>query len=281
MKAKSTTREKSKQKRLLENTTPIPDGFSENDVVLGRGARSNLSRKGGLYRTLIDSYWQEYHNLKRIHMGPSQRNFVLTNIVGPIQEQGGRFLRWKNARWEEVHDEKDIIQVIMQALRDRRRFKEGYSKTMKAKNVEKKAGQTTSEQMEELPKLPDDLTLPDYVRNSSKLSIGGRSMTSGYSEEFLDSSTSCDQPFEIEDDGQKPPSKLSKARLFESSSTLEEYIKSLGPKLLELENLTAQLEEENASLRKTLDEIDPFNAESTYSLTNFINDWVNPIEEVY
>uniref|UniRef100_A0A7S2E2I8 DUF6824 domain-containing protein n=1 Tax=Helicotheca tamesis TaxID=374047 RepID=A0A7S2E2I8_9STRA len=94
--------------------------LTHDDVLCGRGGKSNNHLGNRKFRSLVSENQPEYIKAKRL-----QKNVIACRIVQIINERGGRFLRRMDnetatgsGRWEEI-GEKKAIEKTSQALREK------------------------------------------------------------------------------------------------------------------------------------------------------------------
>jgi hypothetical protein len=94
---------------------------TKSDAILGRNGPTKEDRKGSFYERLIDVLWDDYTSIPFA----KKEDFVVTGVINPVREQGGRFMRWDSNKGQYrvmgEDEERDIVRTVMQALRDRRK----------------------------------------------------------------------------------------------------------------------------------------------------------------
>jgi hypothetical protein len=94
---------------------------TKSDAILGRNGPTKEDRKGSFYERLIDVLWDDYTSIPFA----KKEDFVVTGVINPVREQGGRFMRWDSNKGQYrvmgEDEERDIVKTVMQALRDRRK----------------------------------------------------------------------------------------------------------------------------------------------------------------
>lgn len=89
------------------------DGVTANDVLCGRGGRTNTHDGNVRFRAVVASHQSQYLIAKK-----REKEGIARDVVQAIRERGGRFLqKSESGTWEEV-DEKKAILKSSQALRE-------------------------------------------------------------------------------------------------------------------------------------------------------------------
>ena len=82
-----------------DSSSTRSDGVRRNDVLCGRGGRSNVHPGNRLFRRLVNHNRRLYQNSD----SPLQKHYLIVSIIIAIERTGGRFLRKdENNRWERV-----------------------------------------------------------------------------------------------------------------------------------------------------------------------------------
>ena len=94
---------------------------AKSDAILGRNGPTKEDRKGSFYELLIDVLWNDYISTPFA----KKEDFVVTKVINPVLEKGGRFMRWDSDKGQYrvmgESERRDIVKTVMQALRDRRK----------------------------------------------------------------------------------------------------------------------------------------------------------------
>ena len=88
------------------------DQIQPNDVLLGRGGRTNLHSGNKHFRAVVAEHQKEYLGARK-----NDKIDIARRIVSIINSRGGRFLKREGSAWAEVTD-KRAQQKTSQALRE-------------------------------------------------------------------------------------------------------------------------------------------------------------------
>jgi len=98
-----------------KSVIPSNDSIGPNDVLLGRGGKTNSHVGNQRFRTIVTEHQTEYLNARKC-----DKILIARKIVATVQQRGGRFLKRSSGGscvWELVDDKKAQLKTS-QALRE-------------------------------------------------------------------------------------------------------------------------------------------------------------------